>query len=74
MLGDRRIDDALRAEFLQQFARDFVGALVFRDFLAHYKNAVVAAHFLGHRVTQRIAHGDLDHLRAGGNFGIGERR
>jgi len=51
MLGDRRVDDALRSEFLQQTLRDFVGALIFRDLLAEDEDAIVAAHFLGHGVA-----------------------
>ena len=57
MLGDRRVDHALGAEFLQQALRDLVGALIFGDFLAHHEDVLVAAHLLGHRVAQRFAHG-----------------
>ena len=57
MLGDRRVDDALRAEFLQQSLGDLVGALIFGDFLAHHEDVGVAAHLLGHGVAQRFAHG-----------------
>ena len=51
MLGDRRVDDAARPEFLQQALADLVGALVFADLLAEQQHAVVAPHLLGHRVT-----------------------
>ena len=71
VLGDRRVDDALVAEFLQQALRDFVGALIFGDFLAHDEDVAVAAHFLGHGVAQGFAHGHGDHLGAFRNVGIG---
>jgi hypothetical protein len=51
--------------------RDLVGALVLGDFLAHQEDVLVAAHLLGHRVAQRLAHGHVDHLGALGHFGIG---
>ena len=57
VLGDRRVDDALGAEFLQQALRDLVGALVLGDLLAHDEDVAVAAHLLGHGVAQRLAHG-----------------
>ena len=43
------------AELVEQALRDLVGALIFGDFLAHHEHALVAAHFLGHRVAQRLA-------------------
>ena len=55
----------------QQALADLVGALIFGDFLAHQEHQLVAAHFLGHGVAQRFAHGDGDHLGAFGQFGIG---
>ena len=57
VLGDRRVDDALGAELLQQALRDLVGALILGDLLAHHEHAVVGAHLLGHGVAQRLAHG-----------------
>ena len=71
MLGDRRIDDALVAEFLQQTLGDLVGALILRDLFAHDEHIRVAPHFLGHGVAQRFADGHRDHLGAGGHFRIG---
>ena len=58
VLGDRRVDDAARAELVQHALADLVGALVLRDLLAHQEHALVGAHLLGHRVAQRLAHGD----------------
>ena len=57
VLGDRRVDDAARAEFLQQALAHLVGALIFRDLLAHQEHVAVAAHLLGHGIAQRLAHG-----------------
>ena len=56
VLGDRRVDDALVAELLQQALADLVGALVLGDLLAHQEDVRVAAHLLGHGVAQRFAH------------------
>ena len=63
MLGNGRVDHALRPELLQQTLADLVGALILRDLLAHQEHAIVAAHLLGHRIPKRLAHGLLDHLR-----------
>jgi hypothetical protein len=71
LLGDRRVDDALVAKLLQQPLADLVGALVLRDFLAHQEHARIAAHLLGHGVTQRLAHGLGCGLGAG-RFGRGQ--
>jgi hypothetical protein len=57
------------AELLEQPLGDLVGALIFGDFLAHHEDARIGAHFLGHRVAQRFADGDLDHLGARGIAG-----
>ena len=62
VLGDRRVDDAPRAEFLQQALRDLVGALVLGDLLAHHEDVLVAAHLLGHGVAQGLAHRHGHHL------------
>jgi hypothetical protein len=42
VLGDRRVDDALGAELLEQALAHLVGALVLRDFLAHQEDGLVA--------------------------------
>ena len=60
-----------RAEFLQQALGDLVGALIFGDLLAHDEDVGVAAHFLGHGVAQRLAHGHGDHFGAGSKFRLG---
>jgi hypothetical protein len=57
VLGDRRVDDALGAELLEQALAHLVGALIFGDFLAHQEDLGIAAHFLGHRIAQGFAHG-----------------
>jgi hypothetical protein len=44
VLGDRRIDDALGAELVQQALADLVGALILGDLLAHQEDVLVAAH------------------------------
>ena len=54
-LGDRRVDDPLLAELLQQALRDLVGAVVVADLLAHEEDAIVLLHLLGHRLIERLA-------------------
>jgi hypothetical protein len=71
MFGDRGIDDAPGAEFLQQSLRDLVGPLIFCDLFAHHEHIGVAPHFLGHGVAQRFADGHRHHLGALGHLGIG---
>ena len=65
VLGDRRVDDAFRAELLEEALGHLVGALIFRDLLAHDEDVLVAAHLLGHGVAQRFADGDVHGLGAG---------
>jgi hypothetical protein len=76
VLGDRRVDDPLGAELVQQSLGHLVGALVFGDLLAHDEDGVIAAHLLGHGIAQRFADGRLDHLGIGGPVGggVGFRR
>jgi hypothetical protein len=69
VLGDRRVDHALRPELLQQALGDLVGALILADLLAHEEHVAVAAHFLGHGVAQRLAHRHGHHLRCPGKSG-----
>ena len=57
-LGDRRVDDAHLAEFLEQALGDLVRALVDADFLAHEEDAVVALHLFAQRLVERVAVGD----------------
>jgi hypothetical protein len=64
-LGDRRVDDPLRAEFLEHALADFVRALVVADLLTHEKDAIVAVHLFDHglsegfSVTEGVRHRDL---------------
>ena len=67
MLRDRCINDAARAELLQQFAGHFVRTLILGDFLAHHKDGLVAAHFFGHSIAQGIANGCFGEAGAFGN-------
>ncbi len=71
VLGDRRVDHARGAEFLQQALGDLVGALILGDLLADDEDGLVAPHFLRHGVAQRFAHGHGDHLGAGGHVRLG---
>ena len=61
IFADRRVDDALRAETLEQSLADFVGAVVFGDFFAHQEDIRVALDFFGERFVQRLAVGDFSH-------------
>ncbi len=72
MFGDWRIDHAARAKFIQQALADFVGALIFRDFLAHQEHVFVAAHFFGHRIAQGFAHGHGHHFGALRKIRVGQ--
>ncbi|MGY4504782.1 hypothetical protein ACVWYH_008739 [Bradyrhizobium sp. GM24.11] len=71
VLGDRRVDHAPGAKFLEQSLRDLVGALIFGDLLTHHEDVRIAAHLFGHGVAQRFADGLGDHLGAGRHFRIG---
>ena len=73
VFGDRRIDHAGRTELVEQPLGHLVGALIFADLLAHDEHRRVAAHLFGHGVAQRLAHGELDHLRTRRDFGLGAR-
>ena len=74
MLGDRGVDDPLRAEFVEEALGDLVGALVLGDFLTHDEDVGVAAHLLRHGVTERLADGHDDHLGSGGDVPVGGER
>ena len=73
VFGNRRVDDACWAEFLEQPLRDLVRPLILGDLLAHDEDGGVDAHLLGHRVAQRFADG-LAVGRAGGGGGDLQRR
>ena len=70
VLGDRRVDDALGTELVQQATGDLVGALVFGDFFTHHEDGVIAAHLLGHRIAQGVADRGGDHAGTGRNIRI----
>ena len=65
VFGDRRVDDARRAELLEQSLRDLVGALILGNLLAHDEDGRIGAHLLGHGVAEGFADG-LAVGRAGG--------
>ena len=54
-LGNRRVDDSPIAEPLEHALADLVGAVVFRDFLTHQEDVLVALHLFAHRLIQRFA-------------------
>src|SRR5690606_32501342 len=54
-LRDRRIDDALLTETIEQALRDLVRAVVEPDFLTHQEDVGIALHFLSERLVQRLA-------------------
>src|SRR6516165_3104203 len=56
MFGDRCVDDPPGAELLQQALGHLVGALIFRNLLAHHEHSGIAPHLLRHRIAQRVAH------------------
>ena len=64
VLGDRRVNNALRAEFLQQALGDLVGALILGDLLAHDEHGRIAPHLFRHGVAQRLAYRHGHHLGA----------
>ena len=64
VLGDRRIDHAHGAEFLQQPLSHLVGALIFGHFLAHHEDGLVAPHLFRHGIAQRLAHRHGHHFGA----------
>ena len=73
VLGDRRVADAPGSELGEQALGHLVGALIFRDFLAHHEDRPVAAHFLRHGVAKRLAHGHLHRLAPVVGLGRGLR-
>ena len=74
IFGNRRIQHALCAKFLQQALRHLIGALIFADLFAHHEDAGVATHLLRHRVAQGFTHGHRDHCHIGRNLGRARRR
>ena len=60
-LGDRRVDDALLTELVEQSFRDLERAAVLADVFAETKHVLVAFHFLEQRLADRLEIGDLGH-------------
>ena len=58
-LGNRRVDDALGAEFFHQPRENFERRAGFGDIFADDKNRRIAAHFFGERFVDRLGEGDL---------------
>ena len=73
MFGNRRVDHAPRAEFLQKTLCDLICALIFGDFFAHHKDRFIGAHFFGHCIAQSLAHSHCNHRRSGWNLSRGRR-
>src|SRR6201999_474353 len=72
LLGDRRVADPVRPEFVEQPGGHLVGAVEEADLLAHHEDAVVAFHLLAHREAQGLAVGhrlDADGARRRGGRG-----
>src|SRR5438876_11077815 len=58
---DRRIDDALGAELLQQPAAHLIGSLIHPHLFAHQKDVGIALHFLAQRLIQGVPVGERRH-------------
>ncbi len=61
LLGDRRVDHALGAEFLQQPLGDAERPAEVADVLAYEEHPLVLAHGIRHRRANRLEVGDLGH-------------
>jgi len=59
------------AELLQQPLGDFVGPLIFGNFLANDEDVWIAAHLFRHGVAQCFAHRHRHHLGTGRHLGFG---
>src|SRR5690606_24786123 len=57
-LADRRVDDALRSEVVEEAVRHLERAAVHADVLADHEDALVALHLLPERLADRLQHGD----------------
>src|SRR5215211_721226 len=53
-LGDRRVDNSHRAEFVEQSLGDFVSAIVLRYFLTHKEHTIVSGQLLAERLRERV--------------------
>ena len=63
LLGDRRVDDALLAELLEQPLRDAERPAEMADVLAEQEDALVLAQRVGERGPDRLEVRDLGHAR-----------
>ncbi len=70
VLGNRRINHAALTKFFEQFAGNFIRALIDGDFLAHDKDFIITAHFFSHSVAQSVAHRCRHHFDIGGDVGF----
>ena len=61
VLADRSVDDPPRAEAIKQTLADFVGAMIFRDFLAHQENIRIALKFFRERFIECLTISDFSH-------------
>src|SRR4029453_1665277 len=68
VFADWSVDDPPRAKALKQTVADLVGALVFRDFLAHQKNIGITLQFFCERLIERLTICDFSH----GEFVFGD--
>ena len=60
-LGDRRVDDALLAELVDQSVGDLERSAVRADVFADAEDVLVALHLLEQRLANRLEVGDLGH-------------
>jgi hypothetical protein len=60
-LGNRRVDDAVRAEFLDKARKNLEGRASLGDVLAEDEDRLVAPHLLGERLVDGLGQGDLSH-------------
>ena len=66
--ADRGVYDTLAAEAFPEALGDFVGAVVFGDFLAHDDDVFIALEFFGEGVVEGLAVGDDGHAGKIFNF------
>src|SRR4030095_16399148 len=64
--GERRVDDALLAELLDQTVGDFEGASVDADVFAQQEHALIAGHLLANAGPDRVHVGRLSFARRAG--------
>ena len=63
-LGQRRVDDALRTELVEEPVRDAEHAAELADVLAHHEHAVVVGHRAPQTLVDGLRHGELRHRPA----------